>query len=59
MNNKMNNKMQNKMQNKNRKRDIQQILSEGFDGIKKDNSRIIFGILLTLIIIDFIYDYFS
>ena len=28
---------------------------EGFDGIKKTNSRLIFGILLTFIIIDFIY----
>jgi hypothetical protein len=51
--------MQNKMQNKNQRREIQQTLNEGFDGIKKDNSRIIFGILLALIIIDFIYDYFS
>jgi hypothetical protein len=29
---------------------------EGFDGIRKDNSRIIFGVLLGIIIIDFIYE---
>jgi len=28
---------------------------EGFDGIKKTNSRLIFGILLTIIILDFVY----
>jgi hypothetical protein len=31
------------------------ILEEGFDGIRKDNSRFIFGILLSFIIIDLIY----
>ena len=31
------------------------ILKEGFDGIRKDNSRFIFGILLSFIIIDLIY----
>lgn len=31
-------------------------LEEGFDGIRKDNSRIIFSILLGIIIIDFIYE---
>ena len=30
-------------------------LIEGFDGIKHTNARLIFGILLTFIIIDFIY----
>ena len=30
-------------------------LEEGFEGIRKDNSRIIFGILLLIIISDFIY----
>lgn len=29
---------------------------EGFDGIRKNNSRIIFGILISIIIIDFIYE---
>ena len=28
---------------------------EGFDGIRKHNARLIFGILLLFIIIDFIY----
>ena len=31
---------------------------ETFDGIRKDNSKIIFGILLSIIIIDMISDYF-
>ena len=31
---------------------------ESFDGIRKDNSRIIFGILLSIITIDIIIDYF-
>ena len=31
-------------------------LLEGFEGIRKDNSRMIFGILLTFIIGDFIYE---
>jgi len=30
-------------------------LEEGFDGIRKDNSRFIFGILLSFIIIDLVY----
>ena len=30
-------------------------LKEGFEGIRKDNSRMIFGILLSFIIIDFLY----
>ena len=32
---------------------------ETFDGIRKDNSRIIFGILLSIITIDVIMDCFS
>lgn len=31
-------------------------IKEGFDGIRKSNSRIIFGILLGIIILDFIYE---
>lgn len=34
-------------------------VKEGFEGIRKDNSRIIFGLLLSFIIIDFIYDCFQ
>ena len=32
---------------------------ESFDGIRKDNSRIIFGILLSIITLDIIIDCFS
>ena len=32
---------------------------EAFDGIRKDNSRIIFGILLSIITIDIIIDCFN
>jgi len=32
---------------------------EAFDGIRKDNSRIIFGILLSIITLDIIIDCFS
>ena len=32
---------------------------ETFDGIRKDNSRIIFGILLSIITLDIIIDCFS
>jgi hypothetical protein len=32
---------------------------ESFDGIRKDNSRIIFGILLSIITLDIIMDCFS
>lgn len=35
----------------------QNIFTEGFDGIRKDNARIIFGILLSFIVIDLIYSY--
>jgi len=31
-------------------------VKEGFDGIRKTNSRIIFGILLGFIILDFVYE---
>jgi len=31
------------------------MFSEGFDGIRHDNSRIIFGLLLSFIIVDLIY----
>lgn len=54
------NKIKNTNKNKNthlnididRKSDI----NEGFDGIRKSNSRIIFGILLGIIILDFTYE---
>lgn len=35
------------------------LITEGFDGIRKDNSRIIFTVLLGFIIIDFIYECFT
>ena len=35
---------------------LENSMLEGFDGIRKDNSRIIFGVLLGIIIIDFIYE---
>jgi hypothetical protein len=47
------NKMKNEMQNYNTTKKL--IIKEGFDGIRKSNSRIIFIILLGIIIIDFIY----
>lgn len=31
-------------------------INEGFDGIRKSNSRVIFGILLGIIILDFAYE---
>jgi len=31
-------------------------IKEGFDGIRKSNSRIIFTILLGIIILDFVYE---
>lgn len=31
-------------------------IKEGFDGIRKSNSRVIFGILLGIIILDFAYE---
>ena len=34
---------------------INKNVNEGFEGIRKDNSRMIFGILLSFIIIDFLY----
>ena len=34
-------------------------LKEGFDGIRKSNSRLIFGILLGIIILDFAFEYFD
>jgi len=41
----------------NKKRIEKQILEvEGFDGIRKNNARTIFSILLGFIILDFIYD---
>jgi hypothetical protein len=43
---------------KNNKEKIKFNLNEGFDGIRKDNSRFIFGILLSFIIIDLIYALF-
>ena len=45
----MNNKMNDKMNDKKN-------IKEGFDGIRKSNSRIIFGILLSIIILDFAYE---
>jgi hypothetical protein len=50
----MDNKLDNKMDNKNNLY-LQYNLIEKFEGIKKNNSRIIFIILLFLIIIDWIY----
>jgi len=32
---------------------------ENFDGIRKDNSRVIFGVLLTIIIIDIVIECFT
>lgn len=49
MNDKINDKMNDKMKNKKN-------IKEGFDGIRKSNSRIIFGILLSIIILDFAYE---
>ena len=37
------------------KKEMNFSLEEGFDGIRKDNSRFIFGILLSFIIIDLVY----
>ena len=47
--------MQNKMQKEGIDVEISNI-KEGFDGIRKSNSRVLFGILLGIIILDFIYE---
>lgn len=49
---KSNNTTRNLDRNLDRKLDIK----EGFDGIRKSNSRIIFTILLGIIILDFAYE---
>lgn len=49
--------MQNKMQKEGVEVEISNInIKEGFDGIRKSNSRVVFGILLGIIILDFIYE---
>jgi len=50
---KSNNTARNLVQNLNQNLDIK----EGFDGIRKSNSRIIFIILLGIIILDFAYEF--
>jgi hypothetical protein len=47
-------KSNNTTRNLDRKQDIN--IKEGFDGIRKSNSRIIFTILLGIIILDFAYE---
>lgn len=42
---------------KNKKYNLKNII-EPFDGIRKDNSRVIFGFLLTIIMIDIVIDCF-
>ena len=51
---KSNNTTRNLDINLDRKQDIN--IKEGFDGIRKSNSRIIFTILLGIIILDFAYE---
>jgi|GWRWMinimDraft_13_1066021.scaffolds.fasta_scaffold112548_1 hypothetical protein len=51
---KSNNTTRNLDRNLDRKQDIN--IKEGFDGIRKSNSRIIFTILLGIIILDFAYE---
>lgn len=46
-------------QNKDFKNEDFKNIIETFDGIRKDNSRIIFGILLSIITLDVIIDCFS
>ena len=45
-----------KSNNTTRNLDRKQDIKEGFDGIRKSNSRIIFTILLGIIILDFVYE---
>jgi hypothetical protein len=45
----------NKIVNKLNKEKLKKYNIEHFEGIRKDNSRLIFGILLTFIIIDLVY----
>jgi len=50
---------QNIEKNKNATRNLETrklAIKEGFDGIRKSNSRIIFTILLSIIILDFVYE---
>ena len=53
---KSNNTTRNLDRNLDRKLDRKQDIKEGFDGIRKSNSRIIFTILLGIIILDFAYE---
>lgn len=41
------------MENNNNLKDFSTLVIENFDGIRKDNARLIFGILLIIIIVDF------
>jgi hypothetical protein len=50
-----NNTKNNNTKNNNTKNNNININIENFDGIKKDNARLIFGILLSFIILDLIY----
>ena len=49
-------KSNNTTRNLDRNLDRKQDIKEGFDGIRKSNSRIIFTILLGIIILDFVYE---
>jgi hypothetical protein len=49
-------KSNNTTRNLDRQQDRQLDIKEGFDGIRKSNSRIIFTILLGIIILDFVYE---
>ena len=49
-------KSNNTTRNLDRQLDRQLDIKEGFDGIRKSNSRIIFTILLGIIILDFVYE---
>jgi hypothetical protein len=49
----------NMIQNENFKNERFKNIIETFDGIRKDNSRIIFGILLSIITLDIIIDCIS
>ena len=47
------------MENNNSLKDFSDLIIENFDGIRKDNARVIFGILLIIIVVDFGMEMFN
>ena len=59
MNNMNNMNSMNNMNNMNNINTNKRYIQESFDGIRKDNSRFIFTILLIIIILDWFYCYYE